>query len=33
MAITRWDPLRDVLSMQNRLNSLFQEYNAAKAMR
>lgn len=27
MAITRWDPLRDVLSMQNRLNSLFQEYN------
>jgi len=27
VAITRWDPLRDVLSMQNRLNSLFQEYN------
>jgi HSP20 family protein len=27
MAITRWDPFRDVLSLQNRLNSLFQEYN------
>jgi HSP20 family protein len=27
MAITRWDPFRDVLSLQNRLNSIFQEYN------
>ena len=27
MAITRWDPFRDVLTMQNRLNSLFQDYN------
>ncbi len=27
MAITRWDPFRDALSLQNRLNSLFQEYN------
>jgi HSP20 family protein len=27
MPITRWDPFRDVLAMQNRLNSLFQDYN------
>ena len=27
MAITRWDPFRDVLTLQNRLNSLFQDYN------
>ena len=27
MAITRWDSLRDVLALQNRMNSLFQEYN------
>jgi HSP20 family protein len=26
MAITRWDPFRDVLAMQNRMNSLFQDY-------
>jgi HSP20 family protein len=26
MAITRWDPLRDVVSLQSRLNSLFQDY-------
>ncbi len=26
MALTRWDPFRDVLTLQNRLNSLFQEY-------
>ena len=25
MAITRWDPFREVASLQNRLNSLFQE--------
>ncbi|MGB7137035.1 MAG: Hsp20/alpha crystallin family protein [Acidobacteriaceae bacterium] len=27
MAITRWDPFRDVLALQNRMNELFQEYN------
>jgi HSP20 family protein len=27
MAITRWDPFREVLTLQNRLNSLFQDYN------
>lgn len=27
MAITRWDPFREVLSLQNRLNSLFPDYN------
>jgi HSP20 family protein len=27
MAITRWDPFRDVLTLQNRLNSLFQDFN------
>jgi HSP20 family protein len=26
MAITRWDPFRDVLSLQNRMNSLFQDF-------
>lgn len=26
MAVTRWDPFRDVLTLQNRLNSLFQDY-------
>jgi HSP20 family protein len=26
MAITRWDPFRDVLALQNRMNSLFQDY-------
>ena len=26
MAITRWDPFREVVSLQNRLNSLFQDY-------
>jgi len=30
MAITRWDPFRDVLALQNRMNSLFQEYNRAQ---
>jgi HSP20 family protein len=29
MAITRWDPFRDVLAMQNRMNSLFQDYGRA----
>jgi HSP20 family protein len=27
MAITRWDPFRDVLGLQNRMNSLFQDYS------
>jgi HSP20 family protein len=26
MAIIRWDPFREVLTLQNRLNSLFQDY-------
>ena len=29
MAITRWDPFREVVTMQNRLNSLFREINEA----
>jgi HSP20 family protein len=27
MAITRWDSLRDVLALQNRMNSIFQDFN------
>lgn len=27
MPITRWDPFRDVLVLQNRMNSLFQDFN------
>ncbi|MGB8259024.1 MAG: Hsp20/alpha crystallin family protein [Terracidiphilus sp.] len=27
MAITRWDPFREVVTLQNRLNSLFREMN------
>ena len=27
MAITRWDPFRDVLALQNRMNSLFQDFS------
>jgi HSP20 family protein len=27
MAITRWDPFREVASLQNRVNSLFREMN------
>lgn len=30
MAITRWDPFRDVMSLQNRMNSLFQDYSRAQ---
>ena len=26
MAITRWDPFRDILTLQNRMNSVFQDY-------
>jgi HSP20 family protein len=29
MAITRWDPFRDVLALQNRMNSLFQDFHRA----
>jgi HSP20 family protein len=31
MAITRWDPFRDVLALQNRMNSLFQDYNRSQS--
>ena len=27
MAITRWDPFREVVALQNRLNSLFRNYD------
>ncbi len=27
MAITRWDPFRDMFALQNRMNSLYQEFN------
>ncbi|MGA8529081.1 MAG: Hsp20/alpha crystallin family protein, partial [Acidobacteriaceae bacterium] len=27
MAITRWDPFRDVLTLQNRMNTLFHDFN------
>ena len=27
MAITRWDPFRDVMTLQNRLNTIFQDFN------
>jgi HSP20 family protein len=30
MAITRWDPFREVVSMQNRLNSLFRDFNESE---
>jgi HSP20 family protein len=30
MTITRWDPFRDVLALQNRMNSLFQEYGRSE---
>ena len=31
MAIVRWDPFREVVSMQNRLNSLFQDYSRGQS--
>jgi HSP20 family protein len=31
MAITRWDPFRDVMTLQNRLNSLFQDFNRGQS--
>ena len=27
MAITRWDPFREVVTLQNRVNSLFRDLN------
>jgi HSP20 family protein len=27
MAITRWDPFREVVTLQNRVNSLFRDFN------
>jgi HSP20 family protein len=27
MAIARWDPFRDVLALQNRVNSIFRDFN------
>ena len=27
MAITRWDPFREVVALQNRVNNLFREFN------
>jgi HSP20 family protein len=32
MAITRWDPFREVAALQNRMNSLFQDYSRAQGM-
>jgi HSP20 family protein len=29
MAITRWDPFRDVVALQNRVNSLLRDFNDA----
>jgi HSP20 family protein len=31
MAITRWDPFREVVSLQNRINSLFHDLNEGEA--
>ena len=31
MVITRWDPFRDLATLQNRMNSLFQDYSRAGA--
>ena len=27
MVVTRWDPFRELASLQNRVNTLFQDYN------
>ncbi len=29
MAITRWDPFREVATLQNRVNSLFRDFNGS----
>jgi HSP20 family protein len=31
MAITRWDPFREVQALQNRMNSLFRDFNEAES--
>jgi HSP20 family protein len=31
MAIVRWDPFREVVSLQSRLNSLFQDYSRVQS--
>lgn len=31
MAITRWDPFREVATLQNRMNSLFRDFNQGEA--
>jgi len=31
MAITRWDPFREVVALQNRVNSLFQDFNQGES--
>jgi len=31
MAITRWDPFRDVVALQNRMNSLFQDFGRGQS--
>jgi HSP20 family protein len=31
MAITRWDPFREVASLQNRVNSLFRDFNEGES--
>jgi HSP20 family protein len=31
MAITRWDPFRDILTLQNRMNSVFEDFNRREA--
>jgi HSP20 family protein len=31
MAIVRWDPFREVVSLQSRLNSLFQDYSRGQS--
>jgi len=31
MAITRWDPFREVVAMQNRMNSLFRDLNEGES--
>ena len=31
MAITRWDPFREVVALQNRMNSLFRELNEGES--
>jgi HSP20 family protein len=31
MAITRWDPFREVAAPQNRVNSLFRDFNEGES--